>query len=904
MIIKLATFRGTSPQGEPLNWLFQPDGMTKVAGTIMPDVTRWLSSYKGSNNELCVLVNAMGSSEYWGQNINGDIFYEDALVHDCRNHPSQQHGYDDFTGKIIPPYGYWTFLTAFPFVHHKNKDPSRAFGRVALAVWNPRMHRVELIVILDKRLAMEHGAQSVVDRILAGEFPDVSMGCKVPYDVCAVCGNKSKTRNDYCACVKHIGMGKILDDGRRIGVINPYPRFFDISFVFIGADKTAKVMAKLASAGLPQSVVEADMIYDCKAACGAKDCRECNSCKVKAASLADAMMKLRVGPGRYVSKKQLIEMAEDAAAANSGKDSELREHKSVFTPRTVPAPDPTEAGLLMGKIDNQENPQGIRSDGLLRTNYSRAEEEKLSSGVEGVFSKAKEMKIGPPPDRNRKEFPFVGTIDFRGLKIHVENRPGDVREGTGAGGKKWRTEMKLAYGEILGTKGVDGDKVDVYVGPYTDAPNVYIIHQQHTEGAKKGKYDEDKVMLGLRSPEEAKAAYLAHYDSPDYFRSITIMAFPLFRRIIKGSEASEEKIATTLQKVAAEMHLEDLFEGASTARRRQRMWRDEVTGKEKRVTGSGLNKEASAKPLPEPPGPRELLKMAADAKIASQSKWAEIIKRIGPSKAVGRVGPVLSDAEPELPADMLEELGHSPDLQKVLATSSLMGMVLKPREFQHLALSNLGHDGLARELDAGGVEFKPTDKEVAPCAPLSPLHMSPDIMKALMPYLEDKSYLGPVVGRRIARIIVIQTEPKEAPTKVDSPLLSKVSGAYNWYRREMMKVAAETPFVVPSLPELYARVYDLGPSDLFKSAEGIDRRSAALILGSIPLTLMYSAHQKEKSDKGKENGPLDSLLAEHPWLSAIGVAAGIRELLKTPKGQEIADRIFETAQALRQKVRA
>ena len=57
------------------------------------------------------------------------------------------------------------------------------------------------------------------------------------------------------------GPNKILPDGRRICVINTLPRFFDISFVFIGADKTAKVMAKLAfdqSRGLwlPQEFME------------------------------------------------------------------------------------------------------------------------------------------------------------------------------------------------------------------------------------------------------------------------------------------------------------------------------------------------------------------------------------------------------------------------------------------------------------------------------------------------------------------------------------------------------------------------------------------------------------------------------------------------------------------------
>lgn len=80
--------------------------------------------------------------------------------------------------------------------------------------------------------------------------------CKVPYDVCYVCKHKSKTRNDYCIHMRPTeefrdiyGPNRILPDGRRCCVLNPFARFFDISLVFIGADKTAKVMAKLASKG-------------------------------------------------------------------------------------------------------------------------------------------------------------------------------------------------------------------------------------------------------------------------------------------------------------------------------------------------------------------------------------------------------------------------------------------------------------------------------------------------------------------------------------------------------------------------------------------------------------------------------------------------------------------------------
>jgi hypothetical protein len=1319
VITKLATFRGISQQGDPLNWLFRPDdGLEKVAGVLMPGIQQWLRSYTKKPEELVVLVNAMGASEYWGQNINGDIFFEDALLHDCRQHSDQQHPYDDFTGKVIPPYGYWTFLNALPFVHHKNKDPNRAFGKVAFACWNPKMRRVELIVVLNKTLAMENGGQDVIDKIEAGEYPDVSMGCKVPYDVCAVCGNKSKTRDDYCSCVKNIGMGKILDDGRRIGVINPHPRFFDISFVFIGADKTAKVMAKLATAGMPQSVVDADYIYDTRAICGARDCRDCSGgCKVKAAhvektasilsftdralenerdegnlkltlqdfnrignrfgidgdDLADALIYddkldepnwpssrpeqiqvltsfareledpfakkaalstttlrtlmgagagtaggaimgatgsnegqkalgaaagagvgglLGAGAGYGVHRlikgiagapsparlsqlkdsvthagaahssavdelkgaelayqnareaadqglkeyfRQPVPVTEDAiartrrmleskdpldlddflprrkfptvaeaeadrlfrvqtdmsarefeasrraqrakyqledalrddkmlqhplghaaagaAGAGAGavggmgvgpllpykeherpyEESEktsslsedfekLRSHKPAYRQLSdrdlfemackgrlneVFPSDPQDSGLMMSRLDNQENPQGSRSDGTLRTNYSQAEEEKLSfvskesstkrealtgggigaaaaatgvgilsllknkgripksflkevgeaaiegaigggvgsglaealktkkpssrkftkprapkpqhktAGVSDVFGLAKGMKIGPPPARNRKEFPFVGTINFRGLMVHVENKPGDVREGVGEDGKRWRTEMKLPYGEILGTKGTDGDKVDVYVGPYRDAPNVYIVHQNKVKGPDAGKYDEDKVMIGFLSPDMAKEAYLAHYDNTKFFRSITTMSFSLFKRVIDSGEVDGEKVATVLHKVAAETHLDELFSGAASARRRHRVWKDAVTGKEHTEVGSGLQKEtdeanktkeASAqwdtllaefgvqdeKPLT-PPSPSEILKLGSGAKIASHSKWAELVKEIGPSKAVGRVSPLLSEAEPSLPKDTLNEIGAGPDLKKGLSTLSIMGMVLKPEEFQRIALNHLGKGGLADELENAGITFKSNGEEVAPCESLSAVHSDPELLKALMPLLGEKSYFGPIVRRRIIRVMVIKPKPKDQGTTADSPLLSKVAGAYTWYRREMMKVAAtEAPFAIPNMPMLHGGIYELGDADMYKGAQ-VSGRTAAVVMGSVPLSLMYSAHLRSEAEQ-QPLGFFSQLVANHPWLTALGVAAGLRELLKSPRGAKAVDMVFAAAQ--------
>lgn len=193
---------------------------------------------KDRKQNLYVLVNALGAGEFFGSNINGDYFPWDSLSHQGKD------------------FGYLSFLDGHAFSHHANKDPDRAFGVPVLSVLNNMMKRVELVIKLDREKAEAEGAGSVIIRIEKGEFPDVSMGAKVPYDICSICGHKSKTREDYCPHLRPPpemrgiwGINRILSDGRKIYMINDRPRFFDISFVFIGADKTAKVMAKLASKG-------------------------------------------------------------------------------------------------------------------------------------------------------------------------------------------------------------------------------------------------------------------------------------------------------------------------------------------------------------------------------------------------------------------------------------------------------------------------------------------------------------------------------------------------------------------------------------------------------------------------------------------------------------------------------
>ena len=150
--------------------------------------------------------------------------------------------------------------------------------------------------------------------------------------------------------------------------------------------------------------------------------------------------------------------------------------------------------------------------------------------------------IGPVGQREGREIPYPrvpwekkayelqGHKDFQGLPIAIENRKGSVRKGKDSDGNEWRTKMKLPYGYIKGTKGADGEEVDTYVGPDKEAPDAYVVHQRDKE---TGKYDEDKVMLGFRSKSDAKKAFLAHYDSPQFLGPISRVSMDRLRELVR-----------------------------------------------------------------------------------------------------------------------------------------------------------------------------------------------------------------------------------------------------------------------------------------------------------------------------------------------------------------------------------
>jgi hypothetical protein len=162
---------------------------------------------------LYLWVRIISAGEFYGPNKNGDYFPEEELVN-----------------------SYETFNTAHVFKNHENKKVENAIGQIISVRWNPIMKCVEIFKGIDRKVAPE-----IVRGFLKGYLTDVSMGCKVPYTICSVCGNKARTQKEFC---KHIRENRMdyLGNGERVFEINRDPKFHDSSAVLNGAERVAKAL--------------------------------------------------------------------------------------------------------------------------------------------------------------------------------------------------------------------------------------------------------------------------------------------------------------------------------------------------------------------------------------------------------------------------------------------------------------------------------------------------------------------------------------------------------------------------------------------------------------------------------------------------------------------------------------
>jgi DNA-binding MarR family transcriptional regulator len=175
-----------------------------------------------------------------------------------------------------------------------------------------------------------------------------------------------------------------------------------------------------------------------------------------------------------------------------------------------------------------------------KATMQRALEQGQKADTPGDLTKAEPTNAQKESGNYKKKH-----VSFQGLDISVENPKGSTRSGKNGDGTEWATKMHFDYGYIKRTKGLDGDHVDVYVGPDEKAENVFVVHQVMPDS---GKYDEDKCMLGFKDADAAKSAYLKQYDSPKYFGAMSTVPVSLFKEKVLSDKG--EPIVPDAKKLA------------------------------------------------------------------------------------------------------------------------------------------------------------------------------------------------------------------------------------------------------------------------------------------------------------------------------------------------------------------
>jgi tRNA1(Val) A37 N6-methylase TrmN6 len=125
--------------------------------------------------------------------------------------------------------------------------------------------------------------------------------------------------------------------------------------------------------------------------------------------------------------------------------------------------------------------------------------------------------------------------------VSIENAAGSVRTDLHNEPPKWSTPMANGYhyGYIRRTEGNDGDKFDVFVKeglPENWAGTVWVVDQ----ASRDGKFDEHKGVIGPQTEQEARDAYLSHYEKGwKGLRAVTPMPWAQFKQWVHDGKKTE-----------------------------------------------------------------------------------------------------------------------------------------------------------------------------------------------------------------------------------------------------------------------------------------------------------------------------------------------------------------------------
>ena len=214
----------------------------------------------------------------------------------------------------------------------------------------------------------------------------------------------------------------------------------------------------------------------------------------------------------------------------------------------------TSSDVTLATPNINQGSRAVASDGVPFTHKDTPQnsavqtsgQENAETSLQSEVTRAEQQTNAEPTEGQKEAGNYKkGRVKVGPFDVVIEQPRGSVRSGVDANGKAWETTMQNTYGYFGGTKGVDGDAIDVFLGndlDEWDGTTVFVVDQYNPDGS----FDEHKVMLGFNSQEEAEAAYFANYEA-DWAKThrTEVTAVPLadFTEWVKSSKRKTKAFA-------------------------------------------------------------------------------------------------------------------------------------------------------------------------------------------------------------------------------------------------------------------------------------------------------------------------------------------------------------------------
>lgn len=141
-----------------------------------------------------------------------------------------------------------------------------------------------------------------------------------------------------------------------------------------------------------------------------------------------------------------------------------------------------------------------------------------------------------------KSAEYSSTREVGGITVYIDRPKGFVQEGVAPDGTKFTRTYSCDYGFLDGTTGGDGESVDCFVGDYPECPYAMIIRQHKGAHTDTCDFDEHKIMLGFRTPNEALDCYFAHVPE-EFFCDAYITDVAFIKSLLHTVEKSVSRLS-------------------------------------------------------------------------------------------------------------------------------------------------------------------------------------------------------------------------------------------------------------------------------------------------------------------------------------------------------------------------